>query len=113
MADKKEGKLKIFIHGTTGTVIAAREISRKDGIILVKHPAFTQMRGDKSGFHFEPFSYVTREFNLYREGCLGDTDMPEIMVPFFEKYEVRQEALTEELPDKEGLLTAAAQPAKS
>jgi hypothetical protein len=98
MAEKQEGTLKVFVHGSTGTVIAAREMSRKDGIILVKHPAFTKLREDKNGFEFEALAYVASSFNLYREGCLGDTDMPAIMVPFFEKYELRREALIEELP---------------
>jgi hypothetical protein len=99
MAEKQKGTLKVFVHGATGTVIAAREMSRKDGIILVKHPAFTKLRDDKNGFEFEALSYVARTFNLYKEGCLGDTDMPTIMIPFFEKHELRREALIEELPE--------------
>jgi len=99
MPHKQEGTLKVFVHGASGSMIAAREMSRKDGIILVKYPAFTKMREDKSGFEFETFTYVTCTFNLYKEGCLGDTNMPAIMVPFFEKYEQRREALAESLPD--------------
>lgn len=98
-SEKEKGTLKIYVHGVSGAVIAAREMSRKDGIIIVKHPAFTKTREDKSGFEFEAFSYVTRDFNLYKEGCLGDTEMPSIMIPFFEKYEMRREALIDELPE--------------
>lgn len=91
------GVLKIYIHVSTGAIIAAREMSRKDGIIIVKHPAFSKMRDDRNGFEFEPFTYVAQTFNLYKEGCLGDTEMPEIMVPFFENYENKRESQLEAL----------------
>lgn len=88
---EERGRLKIFVHGVSGAVIAAREISRKDGIILVEYPAFVRLRDDKTGFEFEALSYVARTFNLYREACLGDTEMPNMMVPFFEKYAAQRE----------------------
>lgn len=98
MPKEQEGTLKVYVHASSGAIIAAREMGRKDGIILVKHPAFTKLREDQNGFEFEPFTYVARTFNLYKEGCLGDTDMPAIMIPFFEKHEQRREAFAESLP---------------
>jgi len=87
----EEGVLKIFYYAATGAAIAAREIGRKDGIILVKHPAFTRMKDNQAGFHFDPLSFVECEFSLYKEACLGETLMPEILVPFYKKYELERD----------------------
>lgn len=96
MTDKSP--VKLFVH-SSGSYIAAQEIKRKSGTsIEVKYPAFVQQNANAVGFKFEPLQFVVDEFELYTGSFLGEMLMPDIMLPFYERYVAEREKENEAMP---------------
>lgn len=90
--------LKIFVH-TSGSYIAAQEVSRKDGIsVKVMYPAFAHQNPNGVGYKFEPFQFVISNFTLYTGTLIGENPMPDIMKPFYEKYMKEREEEIKKMP---------------
>jgi hypothetical protein len=79
---------KYMLYATAGGTmfIAAEELGRKPGRIMVKDAAFIGRPADDVGFTFTPMKWVTMPV-LYEAALLLDDELPQEMVPYFEQHQ--------------------------
>lgn len=83
-----EHKLMLYAANGGTLFIAAQEISRQCGKIIVRDPAIPSRNENGVGYRFTPLQLVTQP-SIYESALLLEDDMPEDMVPSYEQYSAR------------------------
>jgi hypothetical protein len=95
-----EPVFRIYMPAMGGVPIGAQEMSRKDGIIVVRDPVLISPREDGVGYNFTPVQFVLpgEPFELHASGLLANFKMPAALVPWFQKYQANRKKGSENDP---------------
>jgi hypothetical protein len=83
---KKTPKYMLYAAAGGTMFLAAEELGRKPGRIMVKDAAFIGRPANDVGFTFTPLKWVTSP-TLYESALLLDDALPPDMVPYFQQHQ--------------------------
>lgn len=86
MTKAKTPNLMVYAVRDGYLFLAAEELGRKNGRIMVKDAAYISRPTNELGFLFTPLKWVDRPM-LYESALLLDDAMPKDMVPYFLKHQ--------------------------